>query len=447
MVTKSKARGFTLVELLVVIAIIGVLVALLLPAIQAAREAARRNACQNKLKQLGLAMLSHHDVKKAFPLATWIGQPYVTTGSIPNVNATQPPTGQPGVNLYATPPGNAGSWPQSGYSWMVALLPFIEQGNQFNDLSAKSQKFRFPAFQMVGGQGGVGASMGVGNRYNAGGPTTKPWWRHFSTIELDEVRCPSFSGESMSPHNNYSPYTSAAQIDAPNPAPSTPWGVVITNYKAMCATHFACMNPNVTNYTNPAYAEKPNGVIVPPESGSSKGTAIRSIVDGTSKTIVLAESKEQKISSWYDGCGAWQVGVPAGNLTLMNATNQNYTLVSPLQPYRVSVTPTGSAITTYFWSYNPMMLGNAQTALNFGPKNNQLLKFLNDSAPGIISPTGASGYTNWEWGPSSDHSGGVVLHAWADAHVSSLAQDTDPVLYLHLITRAGREPASDPSQN
>lgn len=95
-------RGFTLVELLVVIAIIGILVALLLPAVQAAREAARRTACQNHLKQLGLASLNHHDQYRQFPTGGWgwgwgVGEP------------------DAGFDRYQ--PGG----------WLYNVLPFVEQ--------------------------------------------------------------------------------------------------------------------------------------------------------------------------------------------------------------------------------------------------------------------------------------------------------------------------------
>jgi prepilin-type N-terminal cleavage/methylation domain-containing protein len=102
----ERQRGFTLVELLVVIAIIGILVALLLPAVQAAREAARRSQCKNNLKNIGLAMHSHHDTFKHFPSGGWGWQ---WTGDADRGHDKW----QPG-------------------SWVYQLLPFVEEQAAFN---------------------------------------------------------------------------------------------------------------------------------------------------------------------------------------------------------------------------------------------------------------------------------------------------------------------------
>src|SRR5215207_6301877 len=84
---RQAQQAFTLVELLVVIAIIGVLVALLLPAVQAAREASRRSTCQNKIRQLGLAVQNYESARKTLP--TYMQMPDKAN-----------PTGQEGIAFY-----------------------------------------------------------------------------------------------------------------------------------------------------------------------------------------------------------------------------------------------------------------------------------------------------------------------------------------------------------
>lgn len=91
----SRIRGFTLVELLVVIAIIGILIGMLLPAVQQVREAARRVACQNNLKQMGLAILNLESAQ----------------GSLPSCGAL-----------------DGGGFNQD-FSWIIGILPFSDANN------------------------------------------------------------------------------------------------------------------------------------------------------------------------------------------------------------------------------------------------------------------------------------------------------------------------------
>lgn len=149
-----RAAGFTLVELLVVIAIIGVLVALLLPAVQAAREAARRVSCTNNLKNIGLAILSHHDVKGHFPFN--YGGPYA---------------------------GESPGKTQSAVGWIVEILPQMEQQplyDQFKRGGAFEGQFKANLTPTQ-----TGPNLGLASTKN--GISVK----QLMQTQLDVLHCPS----------------------------------------------------------------------------------------------------------------------------------------------------------------------------------------------------------------------------------------------------------------
>lgn len=98
---KNFQSGYTIIELIVSTAVIGVLIAIAFPAIQNARDSARRVNCLNNMRNVSLAIIQSTDTADRFPASGYYGD-----GT----------------------PSTVGSY----RSWVVEILPYIDQANLYN---------------------------------------------------------------------------------------------------------------------------------------------------------------------------------------------------------------------------------------------------------------------------------------------------------------------------
>ncbi len=370
MLRSRRHTGFTAMELIIVIAIIAILIALLLPAIQAAREAAHRAQCINNTKQLNLAIVNHESV----------------VGRFPQCNSA-PLAEEDRSNLGRVVPGNHSdefyqlddkfNRNNDGYSWLVKILPYLEEISLYDGIAKSSQQFTRTAFDPA-----VAAVPGE--------ITT-----HYSTTQVALLLCPSFGGDIIAQDPNN--YQLAPQGEA---RPEIAGG----NYVAFAAATRGVRQPGYVDDLDP----KLGGVI------NSKGSRIREITDGTSRTLMICETRQEKFSSWYSGQSTWVLGFHP---------DQAPEIVDQAD-------------------------GAPGIARNGNPENTPAInagRFLKDRRN--AHRQGASWYAEdlaggeRDWGPSSDHAGDVVVHGYADGHVEVLTSAIDPTLYFRRITRAGNEPA------
>lgn len=339
-------RAFTLVELLVVIAIIAILVALLLPAINAAREAARRNNCINKMRQLAIAVTNHESAYQRFPRATDAKAPLLGTG--------------------AALPGSIDTELFAGYSWIVKILPFMEEGPLYDRITATSQKFTQPAF----------SALNVEVRVD---DNVEP--KHLAERILPFLRCPSYPG--------------------PDTATASDYGSLEVgggNYVCLPGTHFE----------RETGVLEENGVIVSRFKIGKRGRRIGDIADGISKTLLLTESKEERYSGWYDGQVTWVMPIRYGIQIVPRRPEDGYPGPDPRRD-------------------------DQATTINLGPSPSQpSLRYLRQRQ--------WAGQQDRDWGPSSQHSGGMAIHAFADAHMASISDGIEAKVYYRLVTVNGSDP-------
>ena len=233
-----------------------------------------------------------------------------------------------------------------GHSYLVKLAPYIEEGALFDQMKVSTNQF-------------ANGPMTPANAINFRAPVTP-------------FLCPSWSGTGFAESAAYA-------SDAAS-----------SNYCAMVGTH---ATQGGTAIGSAALGIVNNGAFKVGRRGR-KFAEIQA--DGSSKSIVIAESREEDTNAWVDAAATWVTALQLSTGVAGSIADNN-----------------GDGVPDYAVDH----------ALNFGP-----------------DPVGSTDQylSNRQWGPSSEHDA-VIIHTFGDNHTLALTVDLDEGVYAALTTINGGE--------
>jgi hypothetical protein len=284
---------------------------------------------------------------------------------------------------FTSRPGSYENAHPAGYSWCVPILPYLDLQPLYNQWKLDSNDFQLVPLDPVNNRA------------------------------LTQVRIPLF----------YCPHNIDGFVDIKNAEYQ-----LITNpdgtrsppargaYIAFASSHFT--NATGLGELYESDAQSPfdgNGVMPFPRTPGDvgHGIALADIHDGLSHTLLFCETLETAYAAWCDGQAMWAVGAWPGNANVPTATGGPDGLLG--------------------W---PDADVQSRISLGVGDDDDPALVYLPKSRY-------TAGHDR-RWGPSSNHAGGVVMHAFADGRVEAISPDIDRNLYLRLISRDGGEAVTFP---
>ncbi len=212
----------------------------------------------------------------------------------------------------------------------------------------------------------------------------------------------------------------------------------VTNYKAMGATHYESLQQVTSSGTAlyPGPDSNPDGALFPALAGA--GLRLTDLTDGSSHTILCAETQDTNASSWMWGEETTLYGLPSTLGCSSGSCTGKFSTSSFAKPMINGVQA----------SYYAPLDFNGQIGSSWNTTG--LQTYLSyDFTPGTGANAGcfAKPFPVAQWnsnpvtalyGPSSAHA--VVMHGMGDGSVQALAKNIDPAAYMFLITRAGQDP-------